>query len=264
MVTETSTPLHAPLFSIDVERGIEYWGCSAVLATFTIDGDVADLVPKGLHPDDPAFGAVLVADYGMSTLGPYAEYVSLLRVTDDHGEAGMYIPSIYVTNDAALTAGRELLGAPKKLASISVDATPEAVVGTLARPSMCDLARVVVAPAERLDATLIDALLPPGTPFFSLRHLPGPPGGTMVHELVRWYCDLAIHTDAWGDALRFTGPTSVTYPTRSAVDPVHRLAVGAMLGGAYLEFDMRLRAGGIVWSETVAAVAERTPVHVPG
>ncbi|MBS1849165.1 MAG: acetoacetate decarboxylase family protein [Actinobacteria bacterium] len=253
-MTETSTPLDAPLFRIDTERGIEYWGCKAVLAAFTLTEPVDDLVPRGLHLDEPAIGAVLVADYGMSTLGPYCEYVSLLRVTDDEGAAGMYIPSIYVTNDAALAAGRELLGAPKKLASITVEAAAEAVVGTLARPGSCDLARVVVAPVERLDATLVDALIAPGTPFYSLRHLPGPPGGTAVHELVRWYGDLAMHTDAWGDPLRFTGPVSVTYPTRSAVDPVHRLGVGTMLGGAYLEFDMRLRAGGIVWSETVAAV----------
>ncbi len=254
MVTENSTPLDAPLFSMDVERGIEYWGCKAVLATFTVDDDITDLVPRGLHAADPAFGAVLVADYGMSTLGPYGEYVALVQVVDDDGNTGMYIPHIYVTNDAALAAGRELLGAPKKLATIGVDTAPEAVVGTLARPAGVPLAQVVVAPSERLDAAVIDTLLPPGTPFFSLRHLPGPPGGTMVHELVRWYTDLSIHTDSWGDALRFTGPASLDYPTRSAVDPVHRLGVGTFLGGAYLEFDMRLRAGGIVWSESVAAV----------
>ena len=253
MVTWKSTPLDAPLFQMDPARGIEYWGCKAVMATFTVGDTVADLVPHGLHLGSPAFGAVLIADYGASTIGPYAEYVSLLAVTDDDGTAGMDIPYIYVTNDAALTAGREVLGAPKKMADIRVDVAGEAVVGSLSRPAGLPLAQVVVAPAERLGADLLDALLPPGTPFFSLRHLPGPPGATQVHELIRWNCDLAVGADAFGDQLRFTGPASITYPSRSGVDPVHRLGVDTFVGGAYLEFDMRLTAGSVVWSETVAA-----------
>jgi hypothetical protein len=35
------------------------------------------------------------------------------------------------------------------------------------------------------------------------------------------------------------------------VDPVGRLAVGTPIATAYLEFDMRLRADGVVWSRTV-------------
>lgn len=255
MVNLMSTPLDSPLFRMDTERGIEYWNCRAVLASFTVASNVADLVPRGLHLDDPAFAAVLIADYGASTIGPYREYVSLLRVVDDDGNSGMYIPYIYVTNDAAMAAGREVLGAPKKLASIELSLTPEAVVGSLSRPDVCPLTQVVMTPSERLGEGVIEALLPPGTPFFSLRHLPGPPGATQVHELIRWNCDLAVHSDSYGDPLRFTGSTSVTYPTQLAVDPVHRLDVGVMLGGAYLEFDMRLTAGSVVWSETVTASA---------
>ena len=261
MVIWKSTPLDSPLFEMDSDRGIEYWGCKAVMATFTVGGDIADLVPRGLHLDEPAFGAVLIAEYGASTLGPYGEYVSILRVVDDDGTPGFYIPYIYVTNEAALAAGRELLGAPKKLARIAVKVRAEAVVGTLDRPDDCPLARLVVAPAERLPADLFDALLPAGTPMYSLRHLPGPPGATQVHELIRWDCNLAIHTDAFGDQLRFSGPASINYPAHSGVDPVHRLEVDTFLGGAYLEFDMRLTAGSVVWSESV--VAERAEQAMP-
>lgn len=253
MVTITSTPLDAPLFQMDAERGIEYWNCRALVAAFTVEDDLGDLLPPGLHLDTPAVGAVFVADYGASTIGPYGEFVSLLRVVDDEGDAGMYVPYIYVTNDAALAAGREVLGAPKKLASVSVQVHPGAVVGTLARPDGCTLATVMVAPTERLGAEVLDTLMPAGAPFYSLRHLPGPPGATHVHELVRWRCDLAVHDDAFGDGLRFTGPGSVTYPTRSAVDPVHRLGVATLLGVTYLEFDMRLTASGVAWSETTPA-----------
>jgi acetoacetate decarboxylase len=257
MVTMKSTPLDAPLFQMDTERGIEYWGCRAVMAGFTVRDDISDLIPHGLHLDSPAIGAVLVAEYGASTLGPYGEFVSLLRVVDDDGVDGLYVPYIYVTDDAAMAAGREVLGAPKKLASIGVEVRPEAVVGTLGRPSECTLASVVVSPVERLPAEILDAFLPSGTPFYSLRHLPGPPGATQVHELIQWNCDLATRKDAFGDDLRFTGPGSVTYPSRSAVDPVHRLEVDTFVAAAYFEFDMRLTAGKVIWSETVAAVGSR-------
>ena len=140
--------------------------------------------------------------------------------------------------------------------------TSQGAVGSLARPAACPLAQLIVSPAERLGADLLDALLPPGTPFFSLRHLPGPPGATQVHELVRWNCDLAVRSDAFGDPLRFTGPASINYPTCSAIDPVHRLAVDTFLGGAYLEFDMRLTADTVVWSETIAAIPEVRPEPV--
>ena len=46
------------------------------------------------------------------------------------------------------------------------------------------------------------------------------------------------------------------------MDPVHRLAVGTFLGGAYLEFDMRLTAGSVVWSESVLATGAELPVRV--
>ena len=255
MVTVRSTPLDAPLFQIDPARGVEYWGCRAVLAAFEIAGDVSALVPRGLHLGHPAVGAVLVADYGASTLGPYREFVSLLAVSDQGGQAGFYVPYIYVTGDAALAAGREVLGAPKKLADVDVRAEPAAVLGTLARPSGQVLASLSVAPLERLPAETLDALLPEGTPFFSLRHLPGPPGATQVSELVRWRCDLAVRQDAFGDHVRFSGPGSLAYPARSALDPVHHLEVGTLLAAAYLEFDMHLSAQGVVWSDTQLAGA---------
>jgi len=253
MVTMKSTPLDAPLFQMNAERGAEYWGCRAVMAGFTVGGDVADLVPRGLHLDSPVLGGILVAEYGASTLGPYSEFVSLLRVVDDDGASGLYVPYIYVTEDAAMAAGRETLGAPKKLAGVNVLMRPEAVVGTLERPSACTLASVIVSPVERLPAEILEAFLPSGTPFYSLRHLPGPPGATQVTELIQWKCDLATHKDAFGDDLRFIGPGSVTYPVRSAIDPVHRLEVDTFVVGTYLEFDMRLTAGKVIWSETVTA-----------
>ena len=61
MTTLRSTPLDAPLYQMDSERGIEYWGCRAVMAAFTVTDRAIDLVPRGLHLGDPTLGSVLVA-----------------------------------------------------------------------------------------------------------------------------------------------------------------------------------------------------------
>jgi acetoacetate decarboxylase len=254
MVTRHGTPLDAPLYQMNPQRGVEYWNCRAVAAAFTVAGDVSDLVPEGLHlPDAPPIGMVFVADYGNSTLGPYSEFVSFLQVESDDGERGMYIPYIYVTNDAAMAAGREVLGAPKKMASISITTELDVTTATLARPSSTPLATVTMVPAERLDVGMLSALMPEGAPVFSLRYLPAPPGGAEVRELVRWTNDIGVHTDAFGDPLQFIGPGSVTYPAQSAVDPVHRLAADTMLGTMYMEFDLRLHAGRVVRSTVTTA-----------
>ena len=46
MVIWKSTPLDSPLFEMDSDRGIEYWGCKAVMATFTVGGDIADQIGR--------------------------------------------------------------------------------------------------------------------------------------------------------------------------------------------------------------------------
>ncbi len=246
MVKLRGTPLDAPLYQIDTDRGVEYWNCRAVMAAFSIGEDVSDLVPSGLHVPDTPLGAVFIADYGASTLGPYAEFVSLIQVVDDEGEQGMYIPYIYVTNDSAMAAGRELLGAPKKLAEISLSAELDVVSGSISRPAGTPLATVVVSPVDRLDPGLMEMVLPEGTPFYSLRYLPAPSGGAEVNELVKWNSDLALHEDSFGDPLAFSGPGSLTYPSCSAVDPVHRLKVESTIATMYVEFDLRLRTGEVV------------------
>ena len=263
MVTRHGTPLDAPLYQMNPQRGVEYWGCRAAVAAFTVAGDVSDLIPDGLHlPDSPPIGLVFIADYGNSTIGPYSEFVSFIQVETDDGESGMYIPYIYVTNDAAMAAGREVLGAPKKLASIDISSELDVTTATLARPSSTPLATITMVPAERLDAGILGALMPEEAPVFTLRSLPAPPGGAEVRELVRWTNKIGVHTDAFGDPQQFIGPGSLTYPSRSAIDPVHRLEPDTMLGTIYMEFDLRLYAGRVVRSEVTKAEEIEQPVPV--
>ncbi len=234
-------PFDAPLYEFDPERGVEYWNSEGVFAAFTIAADVRGLLPEGLAPaGDRALGSVWVADYPTSTLGPYREFISLIQVMDPGGETGWFIPYIYVTSDAALAAGREVVGAPKKLARIELVKEGEVLQGILERPAGKRLATLTMRPAVRAQSEAVRALAPPRTPLYSVRHLPPIDGKGGVTQLVKWFAEIRFHTDTSGQEILFTGPASLTYDSPSAIDPVHNLPVGDLVAVVYAQFDMTL------------------------
>ncbi|MEM1957329.1 MAG: acetoacetate decarboxylase family protein [Archaeoglobaceae archaeon] len=230
-------PFDSPLYEIDEDRGIEYRNCKAITALFTIKSDVSDLIPEGLK--SLGNGGVWISHYGFSTVGIYNEYISVIQVEDELGDMGYYIPYIYVTNDAALAAGREIAGAPKKLAKIELTQELDVVQGILERPAGKRLVTFTMKPNIRAKE-LIDTILPKPTYLYSVRHLPPIKGKGGVTQLIKWYADIDFHVDPAGERVIFAGPASVTYDSPSVIDPVHKLEIGTMLSAIYFEFDMKL------------------------
>jgi Acetoacetate decarboxylase (ADC) len=103
-----------------------YWDVDFVAIAFATDADkAAALIPKELElikiPALPGQAAanLVFAKYRECDLGPYMEVIISISVLHK-GRAYGYIPAIYVDNDAALLAGRELGGYPKKMAQITM------------------------------------------------------------------------------------------------------------------------------------------------
>lgn len=225
------------------EFEIEYEGCEALAAFFTLEGDYESLLPEGVVPfSQTPQGGVFVTHYPFSTVGEYYEYLTVIQVEDLNGEMGYYIPYIYVTNDAAMAAGRELAGAPKKIADINLDTDADVVNGTVNRPEDKRLLTVTTKPEQRATGGILDAILPTPTPLLSIRHLPPIRGGDGLTQLVEWYADIDYHTDEDGRRKVWSGPGSVTYDSNSAVDPIHKVGFGEMRTALYLQFDMTLGA----------------------
>ncbi|HYW03007.1 MAG TPA: acetoacetate decarboxylase family protein [Gammaproteobacteria bacterium] len=240
-------PFDSPLYQVDPDRGIEYIGCEGLMAMFSIAGDVSPLLPEGLEPaSSPAVGGVWYADYPFSTVGIYREFLTIIQVRDEHGETGSYVPYIYVTNDAGMAAGREILGAPKKLAGINLRSELGIVQGELERPATKRLATMTLKPSTRLDPSFMGEFLDGPSPMYSVRHLPPVGGEGGVTQLVKWYGEVLLHRDAGGDPAAFTGPCSLTYDSPSVIDPVHRVAVDEMIAGVYMRFDMHLKLGRVL------------------
>ncbi|MBO8182826.1 MAG: acetoacetate decarboxylase family protein [Archaeoglobus sp.] len=232
-------PFDSPLYEVDGE--IEYRNCEGIVAFFTIKGDVSDLLPEGLKPlSDPAQGGIWIAHYPFSTVGEYHEFLSVIQVEDTKGEMGYYIPYIYVTNDAALAAGREIAGAPKKLAKIELVKEYDLVQGILERPSGKRLVTFTMKPSYKASFDFISAILPKPTPLLSVRHLPPVNGEGGVTQLVKWYADVDFHSTANGEKALYGGIASVTYDSPSAIDPVHKIEIGEILTAVYFQFDMKL------------------------
>jgi len=237
-----SIPFDSPLYDFNRDRGIEYRNCEALVSAFMLDGDIEEILPEGLEPlSDPPQGAIWISQYSYSTLGQYNEQISLIMVKDIHGEMGYYIPYIYVTNDAAMAAGRELAGAPKKIADIKLENKSDYIEGTLERPSGKRLITFTFKPVERALGGVVDVYLPYPTPLLSVRHLPWikEPGDGLT-QLISWYAEIDFHKDPKDERMIWMGPASITYDSPSLCDPVHKLKIGEILAALYFQFDMKL------------------------
>jgi hypothetical protein len=108
-------------------QAYQYRNIDMVAVSFATDLDkAAKLVPDNLDlltlPGMPGQTAVTVlfAKYRENDqTGPYMEVVVSIPVIAD-GNLYLYVAAIYVDNDAALIAGREFGGYPKKIADINI------------------------------------------------------------------------------------------------------------------------------------------------
>jgi acetoacetate decarboxylase len=95
------------------------------IAFATDAAKAAALLPQELAllkiPGMPGQAAanLVFAKYRECDLGPYMEVIISIAVVHQ-GQPFAYVPAIYVDNDAALLAGRELGGYPKKMAQITM------------------------------------------------------------------------------------------------------------------------------------------------
>jgi hypothetical protein len=119
-----------------------YWDVDFVAIAFATDADkAAALIPKELElikiPALPGQAAanLVFAKYRECDLGPYMEMIVSIPVLHK-GQLYLYVPAIYVDNDAAMLAGRELGGYPKKLAEITMRNYGNLFLSHMSRGSM--------------------------------------------------------------------------------------------------------------------------------
>lgn len=229
-----SIPFNAPLYSGPPWL---YRDAEALIALVAFEKDsVEPLLPEGLGvPGDPVVGAFWVSYYPFSTLGPYYEAIVAVQVEHEAGLA-YYIPYIYVTNDAALAAGREVLGAPKKFARITLE-QGEVVYGSVSRGGSI-LFEAELSLEGQTDEEVLRGMLPEEITLLSVRALP-PVGGSGLAQLVEWYVKTWFRRRPSGAADAWTGSVRVRHEG-GVSDPIGELRVAEVLGGFYVIMDMEL------------------------
>jgi hypothetical protein len=171
----------------------KYGGMDYVSIAYATDAEkAAALIPKELQlveiPALPGQAAanVVFAKYRECDLGPYMEVIVGIPVLHE-GQLYSYVPGIYVDNDAAMLAGRELGGYPKKLAQITMRNYGDLFLSHIGRgsmqhptadPNFSDLASCSVTKRNKLFSVPLpaDETVELQSPYDLLLPLPAPTG----------------------------------------------------------------------------------------
>jgi acetoacetate decarboxylase len=188
------------------------------------------IVPEPLEVEAPHVRYEFIRMPDSTGFGDYTESGQVIPVSF-RGRKGGYTHCMFLNDHPPIAGGRELWGFPKKLASPSLRAEIDMLVGTL------DYGPVRVATgtmgykhreADRKAAK--DAL---ATPNYLLKIIPHVDGSPRICELVEYYLEDIRLTGAW------TGPGALSL-TPHALAPVAELPVHEVVSAAHIVADLTL------------------------
>lgn len=229
----------APGASLYTRHPYHYRDVRRLSVIYETDRDpVMDILPENLESlHDPPQVVVTVTEIGLHVpLGAYAECYVAIRVRFED-QPLRYVAYMWTNSDAAMAAGREIYGAPKKLAGITLDSSPpntELMVGTVERPTGHRILTASALLTEYLDPKDIQ-----GEPAVLLKVIPDAcGGGPSVAELLRVDSSYEVVVDSDGRGVSYTGIGSICYEGRWSTDPVHLLPPRHILGAGYVKMNI--------------------------
>jgi acetoacetate decarboxylase len=171
-----------------------------------------------------------------SGFGDYTESGQVIPVSF-RGRKGGYTQCMFLDDHPPIAGGRELWGFPKKLASPTLRAETDVLVGTL------DYGPVRVATGtmgykhRAADLTTVQASL--SAPNYLLKIIPHVDGTPRICELVEYYLQDIEVKGAW------SGPGALSL-TPHALAPVAELPVLQVLSAVHIVADLTLGLGKVV------------------
>jgi acetoacetate decarboxylase len=228
-----SMPVNAPAYQAPPYH---YRNAQAIFIKFETDLETAlDALPSPLELTEPATAILSFYWYPFTTFGPYHE-VQLRLYAQYEGKGLTYVHQIFVDTDPPLLAGREILGFPKKIATIGFRRERDMICGTLERPGGVRLATAIMRPEQPIGD------LPSSGPTTGLRIIPSDEPGTTPPALAEILANDIEYTtrEAW------EGPGSISFPDHSALDPVNIFPVRRVLKAIYSKYDVKLPAGRVI------------------
>ena len=236
-----STPVDSPLFQ---EPPFYYRNVKRITVLYETEEEAAlGLLPEGLELPLPPTVAVTFFDAPFTTLGAYrSAYVRLSCLWQGHPKA--YVCYQVVTGDAAMTAGREIWGFPKKLGDVEFRMQEQLLVASIERPKGLRICTATVRPEALLDDDAIASFDPAmQAPAVCLKVMPSPVEGEgpSLAQLVEAGGSTVVE-EAW------QGTGSVRFDAPSPIDPWHRLEVKRLVSAYYIKYDSVLTYGSVLRS----------------
>jgi acetoacetate decarboxylase len=220
-----SMPPYAPLFP---KPPYYYKNASLMIFKYETDASAARMIPDVLELPDPPTAGLVFASYPSSNLGPYDEVVLFLDVIFK-GRPLQFAAFLYVTSDAAMAAGREMGGYPKKIARIEFLSGPDHAA-VMERPAGLRICTGTMRPEQRMvPGPSLQKAAAPAPPlvlnYLTLRLIPNPQAGqaSSLYELLETHWTVEI-SEMW------TGPGSCQLTGASDLDPLHWAPVIRPLG----------------------------------
>ena len=201
-----------------------------------------DMIPAPLELVGNIISATMIGSSKVVTgLGEYIESAIWIPVKYKD-TVGIFATLLYLDNERAIAAGREIWGIEKKRAEVTMGyRQPQNIMrGDLMRAGahLMTLGVSLDRPAEEAEMAL-DALL---ANIFSLKIIPSPEEGQPpeVAELVHSQLEMTKVHGMW------KGAGSISFPEKSEFDPVYKYAPTRVLDSHYIVADMILHYGKVV------------------
>ena len=205
--------------------------------TYRSDPDkLRSIVPEPLELGAPLVKFEFIRMPDSTGFGDYTESGQVIPVVFN-GRKGSYTHCMFLNDHPPIAGGRELWGFPKKLASPSLHAEIDTLVGTL------DYGPVRVATAtmgykhREADISAVKASL--AAPNFLLKIIPHVDGSPRICEIVEYHLQDVELKGAW------TGPSALSLQPH-ALAPVAELPVFEVVSAEHMLADLTLGLGKVV------------------
>jgi acetoacetate decarboxylase len=208
-----------------------------LIITYRSDPEKLDaVIPKPLELDEPVVKYEFIRMPDSTGFGDYTESGQCIPVRF-RGRKGNYTHNMFLNDHPPIAGGREIWGFPKKLATPSLHAEIDTLVGTL------DYGPVRVATGtmgykhRQADLRAIETSL--GVPNYLLKIIPHVDGTPRICELVEYHLQEIAIKGAWH------GPAALSLNAH-ALAPVAELPVLEVLSAVHLICDVTLGLGTVV------------------
>ena len=194
------------------------------------------VVPEPLQVAEPIVKYEFIRMPDSTGFGDYTESGQVIPVRFGD-QAGVYVHSMYLDDDAPIAGGREIWGFPKKLASPKIVHEGDVIVATLHYGSrLCASGTMGYKHREADRAVVMKAL---SAPNFLLKIIPHVDGSPRILELVRYQLEDVTLKGAW------TAPAALQLHQHVIAD-VARLPVLEVVSALHFVADLTLGMGEVV------------------